>query len=109
MEARLIKKYPNRRLYDTTASTYITLEEIRHLIMENVTLQIVDVRTQADITHSTLLQIIIEQEEKGALLFTTDHLKQMIQFCGKSDWQQFHQAWIQSFLRQLQENEAFID
>ncbi len=83
-ESRIIKKYPNRRLYDTEISSYITLEDVKRLVMEEIPLQIVDVKTQKDITHNTLLQIIIEQEESGPPLFTTENLAQMIRFYGGS-------------------------
>ncbi|HTT08186.1 MAG TPA: polyhydroxyalkanoate synthesis repressor PhaR [Gammaproteobacteria bacterium] len=84
-EKRIIKKYPNRRLYDTTESKYITLEDVRHLIMQGVPFCVVDKQTEEDITRSILLQIIIEQEEVGASpLFSTDALQQLIGFYGKS-------------------------
>lgn len=81
---RLIKKYPNRRLYDTTISSYITLEDVRRLVVNQIPIKIIDARSQNDITHSTLLQIIIEQEENGPALFTIDSLQQMIRFYGGS-------------------------
>ncbi|HRE30521.1 MAG TPA: polyhydroxyalkanoate synthesis regulator DNA-binding domain-containing protein, partial [Candidatus Berkiella sp.] len=79
-EPRVIKKYPNRRLYDTTISSYITLEDVKRLVVEQVAIKVVDARSQEDITHSTLLQIIIDQEENGPPLFTTPILQQMIRF-----------------------------
>lgn len=81
-EYRVIKKYPNRRLYDTVISSYITLEDVRRLIMDQVAIKVIDARTQDDITHSTLLQIIIDQEETGPSLFTTDSLQQLIRSYG---------------------------
>lgn len=81
---RIIKKYPNRRLYDTAISSYITLEDVRRLVFDNVKIKVIDARSQEDITHSTLLQIIIEQEEKGPSLFSTESLQQMIRFYGSS-------------------------
>ncbi|MCS5710218.1 polyhydroxyalkanoate synthesis repressor PhaR [Candidatus Berkiella aquae] len=83
-EPRVIKKYPNRRLYDTTISSYITLEDVKRLVVEQVAIKVVDARSQEDITHSTLLQIIIDQEENGPPLFTTPILQQMIRFYGGS-------------------------
>lgn len=77
-EHRVIKKYPNRRLYDTVISSYITLEDVRRLVLEHVAIKVIDARTQEDITHSTLLQIILDQEENGPSLFTTDSLQQLI-------------------------------
>lgn len=83
-EVRIIKKYPNRRLYDTAISSYVTLEDVKRLVIQEIPLQIIDARTQNDITHNTLLQIIIEQEEKGPSLFTTESLAKMIRFYGGS-------------------------
>tara|TARA_R110002110_G_scaffold271566_1_gene486915 strand:- start:12335 stop:12877 length:543 start_codon:yes stop_codon:yes gene_type:complete len=83
-ETRLIKKYPNRRLYDTAISSYITLEDVKRLVMDKVPLKVIEARTQSDITHSTLLQIIFEQEETGPPLFSTDLLQEMIRFYGDS-------------------------
>lgn len=81
---RIIKKYPNRRLYDTAISSYITLEDVKRLVIEQVAIRVIEARTQADITHNTLLQIILEQEENGPPLFTTELLEQMIRFYGDS-------------------------
>ena len=79
---RIIKKYPNRRLYDTAVSSYITLEDVKRLVMERVDFQVVDARTNEDITRSILLQIISEQEDKGTPIFTTQLLEQLIRFYG---------------------------
>lgn len=81
-EPRIIKKYPNRRLYDTAISSYITLEDVRRLVIEQVHIKVIDARSQDDITHSTLLQIILEQEENGPSLFSIDSLQQMIRSYG---------------------------
>lgn len=94
-EHRVIKKYPNRRLYDTTISSYITLEDVKRLVVEQVAIKVIDARTQDDITHSTLLQIIIEQEENGPPLFTTSILQQMIRFYGGSMHPMFSQMFEQ--------------
>lgn len=94
-EPRVIKKYPNRRLYDTTISSYITLEDVKRLVVEQVAIKVIDARTQDDITHSTLLQIIIEQEENGPPLFTTPILQQMIRFYGGSMHPMFSQMFEQ--------------
>lgn len=83
-EIRVIKKYPNRRLYDTAVSSYITLEDVRKLVVDNIPIQVIDARTQEDITHTTLLQIIMESEEKGPSLFTTDSLQKMIRYYSGS-------------------------
>ena len=67
---RVIKKYPNRRLYDTTTSSYITLTEIKHLVMDGQTFAVRDAKTGDDLTRSILLQIILEEESAGAPMFT---------------------------------------
>jgi polyhydroxyalkanoate synthesis repressor PhaR len=84
IEKRVIKKYPNRRLYDTTESKYITLDDVKKLVLEGVPFLVTDKQTGEDITRNILLQIIIEQEEAGAPVFSTDMLQQLIGFYGKS-------------------------
>lgn len=79
---RLINKYPNRRLYDTVISRYITLEEIRDLVINNVEFRVEDKRTKDDITRSILLQVIMEQEEKGTPILSKDVLLHIIRFYG---------------------------
>ncbi|HEY1075728.1 MAG TPA: polyhydroxyalkanoate synthesis repressor PhaR, partial [Fontimonas sp.] len=81
-EPRVIKKYPNRRLYDTHISRYITLEEIRQLVLNNIPFRVEDKRSEEDITRSILLQVIAEQEEGGDPIFTTDLLEFMIRYYG---------------------------
>lgn len=81
-DTRIIKKYPNRRLYDTEVSRYITLEEVRLLVMENVKFRVLDKNTHEDITRSILLQVIADQEEGGNPIFTTELLIRVIRFYG---------------------------
>src|SRR5580692_10802351 len=76
--SRIIKKYPNRRLYDTTVGEYITLEEIKKLVFDHVDFRVIDARTKKDLTQSTLLQIITEQETSSSPIFTTDMLQDFI-------------------------------
>lgn len=83
-QIRLIKKYPNRRLYDTKTSSYITLADVRDLVLENAEFQVVDAKTGEDLTRSILLQIIIEEESEGVPMFTSDLLSQMIRFYGNA-------------------------
>lgn len=83
-EPRIIKKYPNRRLYDTELSRYITLNDLRKLVLEGGDFQVQDANTGEDITRTVLLQIITEQESEDKPLFTTDILMQMIRFYGGS-------------------------
>jgi polyhydroxyalkanoate synthesis repressor PhaR len=81
---RVIKKYPNRRLYDTAESKYVTLSDVRKLVLGGVSFCVIDKKSGDDITRNILLQIIIEQEEEGEPLFTTDVLEQIIGFYGNS-------------------------
>jgi polyhydroxyalkanoate synthesis repressor PhaR len=81
-EPRIIKKYPNRRLYDTTVSSYITLEDVRKLVLESEDFCVIDARSKEDITRSILLQIILEQEEDGTPIFSEQVLSQVIRFYG---------------------------
>lgn len=81
-EPRVIKKYPNRRLYDTTISSYITLDDVKTLVMDHVSFKIQDAKTGQDITRSILLQIILEQEEEGEPIFSSEVLAQLIRFYG---------------------------
>ena len=81
-ESRIIKKYPNRRLYDTAISSYITLEDVKCLVMDCVEFRVIDARSNDDITRTILLQIISEQEEQGNPIFTTEVLANIIRFYG---------------------------
>ena len=81
-EPRTIKKYPNRRLYDTVESRYITLADIRRLVIERIDFVVVDKKTQSDITRSILLQVIAEQEHAGEPLMSQDFLSQVIRSYG---------------------------
>lgn len=83
-QKRIIKKYPNRRLYDTQESKYVTLNDVRKLVIDGIPFQVIDKKTEEDITRSILLQIIIEQEEGGEPIFSTDLLQQLIGFYGNS-------------------------
>jgi len=83
-ENRLIKKYPNRRLYDTQTSTYVTLSDIKSLVMGNEVFKVVDAKTEEDLTRNILLQIILEEEAGGAPVFSTQMLSQIIRFYGNS-------------------------
>ena len=81
---RVIKKYPNRRLYDTDTSTYITLTEVKKLVMESEPLVVRDAKTGDDLTRSILLQIILEEEAGGAPMFTEAVLGNIIRFYGNA-------------------------
>jgi len=79
---RLIKKYPNRRLYDTQTSAYITLSDVKQLVLENEDFKVIDAKSGEDLSRSILLQIILEEEAGGAPLFSSQMLAQIIRFYG---------------------------
>lgn len=81
---RLIKKYPNRRLYDTRTSTYITLADVKQLVLGNEEFQVVDAKSGDDLTRAILLQIILEEESGGSPMFTSDVLTQFIRSYGSA-------------------------
>ena len=81
---RIIKKYPNRRLYDTEISSYITIEDVRQLVVGGEPFEVHDAKTNEDITRSVLLQIITEHEDRGQPMFSTHLLSQIIRFYGDS-------------------------
>lgn len=83
-DTRIIKKYPNRRLYDTEVSRYITLENIRQLVIHGEHFTVIDKRSGEDITRTILLQVISEQEEGGDPIFRTEVLRNIIRFYGDS-------------------------
>ena len=84
MSYKLIKKYPNRRLYDTEASKYITLGDLKIMITEGLTIKVVDSNTDEDITRNVLMQIILEADSGGEPIFNTAMLQQIIRFYGGS-------------------------
>jgi len=81
---RLIKKYPNRRLYDTKTSSYITLADVKQMVLKQEEFQVVDAKSGDDLTRQILLQIILEEESGGAPMFTSDLLSQMIRSYGNA-------------------------
>ncbi len=100
--SRLIKKYPNRRLYDTQTSTYITLADVKQLVLAQEDFQVVDAKSSEDLTRAILLQIILEEEAGGVPMFTSQMLSQIIRFYGNA---------MQGMMGQyLEKNiQAFID
>jgi polyhydroxyalkanoate synthesis repressor PhaR len=73
-QSRLIKKYPNRRLYDTRTSTYITLADVKQLVLSHEAFQVVDAKSGEDLTRAILLQVILEEEAGGAPMFSSELL-----------------------------------
>jgi len=94
-ELRTIKKYPNRRLYDTVESRYITLSDIRRLVTDRIDFVVIDKKSQEDITRSILLQVIAEQEHGVESLMSRDFLSQIIRSYGGAT-----QGMIGSYLEQ---------
>lgn len=84
MSLRIIKKYPNRRLYDTEISSYITVEDVRQLILDGDEFEVRDAKSGEDLTRQVLLQIIAEQEQGGEPVLSTQVLSQIIRFYGDS-------------------------
>jgi len=91
---RVIKKYPNRRLYDTDTSSYITLAEVKSLVMDNERFVVRDAKTNDDLTRSILLQIILEEETAGVPIFTEQVLANIIRFYGHA-MQDFMGAYLE--------------
>jgi len=83
-EIRIIKKYPNRRLYDTEVSSYITLQDIKELVMSHIEFKVIDAKTKEDLTRCTLMQLIAEEETNGNPILTADILKEFVRFYGDS-------------------------
>ena len=103
---RVIKKYPNRRLYDTRISSYITIEDVRQLIVEGEEFEVRDAKSGEDLTRQVLLQIIAEHEQDGEPMLSTQLLSQIIRFYGES-LQGFMGSYLersmQMFLEQQQQ------
>lgn len=100
---RILRKYTNRRLYDTSKSSYITLEDVRQLVLDNIPFQVQDSKTGKDLTRIVLLQVISEQEGEGVGLLTNQVLQQLIRFYGDSMqgmMGQYLEQSITSFLSQ---------
>jgi polyhydroxyalkanoate synthesis repressor PhaR len=81
-QTRVIKKYPNRRLYDTEESRYITLADVKDLVMNKVDFEVIDKKSGVDITRTILLQVISEQEQQGDAIMSEDFLAQIIRAYG---------------------------
>jgi len=79
---RILKKYPNRRLYDTRISSYITLADVKTMVLEGLEFEVRDAKTGEDLTRSILLQIILEEETGGVPMFSASMLSQIIRFYG---------------------------
>jgi polyhydroxyalkanoate synthesis repressor PhaR len=102
-KVRIIKKYPNRRLYDTAISCYVTIEDVHQLVVSGTAFEVHDAKTGVDLTRQVLLQIITEREESGQPMLSTQLLQQLIRFYG-DQLQGFMSSYLeksmQSFLDQ---------
>ncbi|MEB4593593.1 polyhydroxyalkanoate synthesis repressor PhaR [Candidatus Thiothrix sp. Deng01] len=105
-EERIIKKYPNRRLYDTNQSCYITLNDVRDLVLAETTFKVIDRQSGEDITRSILLQIIMEQESGGQPLFSAEILEQFIRNYSATTRKGFMEYMRQSVNLYNQQQEA---
>ncbi len=136
-DKRIIKKYPNRRLYDTAISGYITVADVKQMILEYTDIEVIDAKTGQDLTRPVLLQILLDEEAGGSPLFNDEMLCQMIRMYGQasqtilgqfleqnmkifSDWQKSAQnqaktvsdstAWLKPFTETLPiGNQSFVD
>lgn len=108
-ETRTIKKYPNRRLYDTANSGYITLADVKQMVMDGIGFKVVDAKSGDDLTRPILLQIILDEESGGVPMFSSEMLVQMIRFYGSAQQTiigQYIEQNVQAFLsiqKKLQE------
>lgn len=107
---RTIKKYPNRRLYDTHDSKYITVSDVREMVIEGIGFKVIDTQSKGDITRTILLQIIIDQESATDPLFSSDNLQDFIRYYGANQQQGFSEfvdqslSFFQSQQEQLRDN-----
>src|SRR4051812_232167 len=101
-QLRLIKKYPNRRLYDTKTSSYITLADVKQMVLKQEEFQVVDAKSGDELTRQILLQIILKEESGGVPMFTSDLLSQMIRSYGNA-MQGMMGSYLERNLRAFQE------
>src|SRR5678810_789469 len=98
---RIIKKYPNRRLYDTANSGYITLADVKQMVLGGIEFKVVDAKTNDDLTRAILLQIILDEESGGMPMFSSEMLAQLIRFYGSAQQTimgQYIEQNVQAFL-----------
>ena len=100
-----IKKYANRRLYDTESSTYITLDRLAHMVREGREFEVVDAKSGEDITRQVLTQIIVDEEARGATMLPVNFLKQLIGLYGNS-MQNFVPSYLEAAMEAFQRNHS---
>ncbi len=101
----IIKKYANRRLYNTSTSSYITLDHLAQMVKDNIDFKVIDAKTGADLTHSILAQIIMEEESAGEQMLPTNFLRQLISMYGNS-MQAFLPGYLEASMEHFRENQA---
>ncbi|NKJ41711.1 MULTISPECIES: polyhydroxyalkanoate synthesis repressor PhaR [unclassified Novosphingobium] len=100
----IIKKYANRRLYNTRTSSYITLDHLAQMVKENVEFKVIDAKSGADLTHSILTQIIMEEEATGEQMLPTNFLRQLIAMYGNS-MQALLPGYLEASMEHFRENQ----
>ena len=103
----IIKKYANRRLYNTSSSSYITLDDLAKMVRENVEFQVVDAKSGEDITHSILTQIIMDEEANGGQMLPVSFLRQLIGMYGNS-MQNLMPSYLEASMDNFRQNQANI-
>jgi len=106
-DAIIIKKYANRRLYNTASSSYITLEDLAKMVRENVEFQVLDAKTGDDITHSILTQIIMDEEANGGQMLPVSFLRQLIGMYGNS-MQAMMPSYLEASMANFRDNQSKI-
>lgn len=106
-KSRTIKKYPNRRLYDTEESRYITLADVRELVLNKVEFEVIDKKTGEDITRTILLQVISEQEQQGAAVMSEDFLSLIIRAYG-SVMPDFVAKYLEQSMKLFMQQQKFV-
>lgn len=103
----IIKKYANRRLYNTSSSSYITLDDLAKMVRENVDFQVIDAKTGNEITHSILTQIIMDEEANGEQMLPVGFLRQLIGMYGNS-MQSLMPSYLEASMTNFRENQGKI-
>jgi polyhydroxyalkanoate synthesis repressor PhaR len=104
---RVLKKYPNRRLYDTQSSSYITLADVKQMVLDGQRFEVRDAKDGSDLTRSILLQIILEEESGGVPMFSTETLAQIIRFYGHT-MQGAMGAWFEQNMKAFAEMQGRV-
>ncbi len=104
-EVVIIKKYANRRLYNTSTSSYITLDHLAQMVKDNIDFKVMDAKTGADLTHAILTQIIMDEEAAGEQILPTNFLRQLISMYGNS-MQAFLPGYLEASMDHFRDNQA---